>query len=266
MSKDEGGALQGPSLTRVVLMGQDETGALTPLKLTQGGLTTNPAVPTGILQPQYGGTGIANNGTLTNATATTITGGGTLALGVALALRGRDRTTSEFLVQDATPATRNDGTALVADDCWLETDTNIRWLWNGTYWLSEQLFSEGVSVDAQAAGRTDYFQMEPFQDVQYNIFVVSVTSALYVATTNSATDYWLIILNRLSAAAAATQVGTINTSAIAADTFAPISAAVGTHLDVSALNTKAFSLAMSRNNAPGALYGQVKFNYRLAHL
>jgi hypothetical protein len=38
-------------------------------------------VTTGVLPAANGGTGIANTGTLTNATATTITGGGTFALG-----------------------------------------------------------------------------------------------------------------------------------------------------------------------------------------
>lgn len=64
------------------------TTALTTVGTLTGGATgagftvaLSTSTVSGTLQPANGGTGVGNAGTLTNATATTITGGGTLALG-----------------------------------------------------------------------------------------------------------------------------------------------------------------------------------------
>jgi hypothetical protein len=47
----------------------------------------------------------------------------------------------EHFYQTTKPITRGDGSALVIGDRWWKTDAGEEWFWNGTYWLSKQLYT-----------------------------------------------------------------------------------------------------------------------------
>jgi hypothetical protein len=174
--------------------------------------------------------------------------------------------TVEFLCQDGTPATRNDGTALVADDLWYETDTNILWFWNGTYWLSTQLFTENFSISGAAASATlSHHSIEPMA-TQHDLFLVDLNASMYVATTNTGSAYWSIEWRRVTAAYGQVALASLNTTAIAADTFTVIKTAVNTHLDLSAVDAKMFAVTAVKTSTPGEVYIGGSFTYRLAHL
>ena len=250
-----------------------------------------------VVTSAQGGTGVNNGGTLTNATNTTITGGGTIALGGFTAtvpatgtvdLIGSAQTISarkthtatpvfsnmvragtvEVIVQDGTPATRNDATALVADDLWYETDTNMLWFWNGTYWLSKTLYTANGFVSAITAGANlTMIPTEIDEAFQHDIFVVDLCTGTFVATTNTGANYWTITLARISSAAAATTISTHGTSADAADTWVIRKTAADAFIDLSAVDAKVLRVqATIGAGAPGALTGNVTLTYRLAHL
>jgi len=80
-----------------------------------------------------------------------------------------------------------------ADDLWYETDTNILWFWNGTYWLSCELFVMNFNVNATA--NIDFF------------FVAKAFS-------NDGSNYWTWQRNTRDSTTAATTFGTaLSTSA-----------------------------------------------------
>lgn len=47
---------------------------------------------------------------------------------------------TEHFYQTTKPVTRGNGSSLVVGDKWCNTATGAEWFWNGTYWLSNQLF------------------------------------------------------------------------------------------------------------------------------
>lgn len=53
--------------------------------------------------------------------------------------------------QTTKPVTRGDGSALVVGDRWWKTDEGTEWFWNGTYWLSNTVYS---LVSGNASGTT----------------------------------------------------------------------------------------------------------------
>lgn len=172
--------------------------------------------------------------------------------------------TVEVFMQDATPATRANGTALVADDLWYETDSNIWWFWNGTYWLSCELHQ--IATSANGSAFTNLFYPTEIAQTQHDIYLVDLCSSLAVFTTNDGSNYHNLVLDRVTSGNGETQIAAHTTAASGVGTFVPIKTAVNTHLDLSVLDAKNLKLALEATGAPGAPYGGVVITYRWAHL
>ena len=151
-------------------------------------------------------------------------------------------------------------------DLWWETDTNILWFWNGTYWLSEEVFTlrsfaAGITVN------TLYGYFSPQNNSTMNdLYILSVTATMYVVTTNSHTQYWTAYWRWFTSANICTNVGTPSTIDNAANTWITETADIDTLYDVSALDLQGFDMTTVLTSTAGALYYGSTLSYRLAHL
>lgn len=174
--------------------------------------------------------------------------------------------TVECFTQDAAPATRNDGSALVADDVWLETDTQEEWYYTGAAWYSTKVydlpvtsfgvFSGGAATTAKAAPPTDYA----------TIFVIDVAITSQQANAGAADVYYTFGFGHRTQAGVETTLVTGNTQGNASGyNFYVSRTAVNATSDVSA--AKVFVLYCSTNTgATGnleTLSGHMR--YRLVH-
>lgn len=179
------------------------------------------------------------------------TGGATAAAGMTNLL-GRC-----FTASDAAPGSPT------TDDLWYETDTNILWYWNGTYWLSVETFdwqTDCGSAGLAAGANIGHFSHEPVAGVQYDLYMLDLTATVQVATTNNGTHNWTF--NWYVAGASR---GSMGTSAISADTWTTIKSAINSYLDVSAAGgISCFNIV--KNNTPGTLYGGIRGTFKLVHL
>ena len=205
------------------------------LVLPMGTGVPNVANAIGILPAAKGGTATANTAAIANGSV-------------------------KITCADAAPS------APTADDLWYETDTNILWFWNGTYWLSKELYDYGMSFTAVSATTAAYFGIEPIQAAQHDIYFVDVTASLFIDTTNDGSKFWTATINRLSSANTPTAIGSCNTSAISASAWTVVKATLNTHVDLSAVDAKATQISVAKTSTPGDAYGRVDFTYRLAHL
>jgi len=90
------------------------------------------------------------------------------------------------------PATRLDGTALVAGDRWYEIGTRKWWVYDlpNTRWLSELLYTYDGQGYVNANTGIGYFTVPGGG----NIFIERMDTFSYVATTNNAASYWRLDL------------------------------------------------------------------------
>jgi len=172
--------------------------------------------------------------------------------------------------QAATPTANNDG------DLWYETDTNIWWFSKTIsatpYWLSCELFKWFDKYEAISGTTSLRFCPEDDQAVQYDLYIVDFVATLYVASvpTNVATDYWDVILNRVTAANSPTQIGaTITTQNNTVANFAIEKKAIDTYLNLAGggIDVSEITIvAQVGGGSPGVLYGSASATYRLVHL
>lgn len=162
-----------------------------------------------------------------------------------------------FFVQDATP------TANAADDLWYETDTNLLWFWNGTYWLSVDLYYRHVNnLQNVSAGTNDWYAAWQIAGAN-DIYLVDFIASTLISTTNDGSNYWTFTFYRTPSF---TSLGAFNTSADTVATWYEKAVAVNTHIDVSALTDKSFDVRGGVTGAPGTVNGEVGFTFRLAHV
>ena len=164
-----------------------------------------------------------------------------------------------FFCQDATP------TANATDDLWYETDTNILWYWNGTYWLTVQTFQFQGTADGIGAGATlCYAWPQALTAIAANVYLMDLVTSYYVATTNNGTNYWTTTLRRRAADNTITNISSLNTSANAVNNFVTQSVAVNTHLNLTT-GIKILDISTSITLVPGTLNGSAVFTYKWAH-
>jgi len=163
-----------------------------------------------------------------------------------------------LFIQNATP------TANAAGDRWWETDTNIMWFWDGTYWLTEQMFTFFEQYSGTAADDARYGS--EIGAAGHDVFLMNHTVNVFVAGTNDGSNYWEFRLSRLSSSGAAL-LSSLNTSALSVNTWCDLSSlGINTHLDVSAFGTGLqFYLQVLKTSSPGNLFGSQKIQYRWAH-
>lgn len=152
-------------------------------------------------------------------------------------------------------------------DRWFELDANDNyigsWFWNGTYWLSEQLFSEKFTTSANNANSTFEFAI----DNSTNVYITQMLAGFSTAVVANATNFWSWTLSRLTAAKVATTIATAsNAAGQTANNWINYKTPINTHVNLSATGTVAFRLADVRTGGNSAKTGSISFEYRKARI
>lgn len=151
----------------------------------------------------------------------------------------------------------------LTNELFYRTDRNILYFYDGTRWLSEELFTEQFMMNFvgglfTGAGSTR-IQIAPVWANTYDVWLVDWRFTTYVATTNNGSNNWTIALSKTDGTST-TNIVTPTTSADAADNYvthvSTIGALLGTANDMLALD-------VTKNSAPGGLYVSAMVTYRL---
>lgn len=167
-----------------------------------------------------------------------------------------------YFNQDATP------TANAADDLWYETDTNKWWFWNGSYWLSCELFSMNFQSETTNATTKVMGVTELDSGLQYDLFLVDITSTIYQTGVHGGGAYYTVTWNWRNDANAAASIVSENTSGYTNATHnTTYKSSIGTFYDLSALGYTCLSMdTVVTAGAPGYISHGAVITYRLAHL
>lgn len=161
----------------------------------------------------------------------------------------------DFQYKATKPTTRSDGTTLVSGDRWLDS-SNCWWFYNGTYWLSEQIFQSVVSSSSITA-TTAFGAFYPMSG--YNVYIVDLQVAgVFLATQDTTANYWQILLDRANNVnpTVFTTISTLNCNTLSVSTnyiAANFSTTINTQVDVSALNVRMFRVVPNKVGSAGAL-------------
>jgi hypothetical protein len=120
------------------------------------------------------------------------------------------------------------------DDKFYRTDRNILYYYDGTRWLSVQVFRETFfsSDNANPTG-SESASLGGWSTRQGDngIYVVSLDATTLVVTTNDGSNYWPVEFKRINQENSATALGSFNTSAHTATNWYDTSVAIGAVLD-----------------------------------
>lgn len=164
------------------------------------------------------------------------------------------------------PTTRSNGSALVSGDRWLDTADRLWWQWNGTYWLSQNLYFATASFNLIAT--TQGLGVMPYPAKDYDVFLEDFTFSFVLNNPQNATDFWRVQLERQNTAGNQTMIATTDVSDLSHTTGLigiRRTVAVNLHQDVSALPSIGWRIAAYRQGASGGI-NQPSFSvsYRLA--
>lgn len=149
-------------------------------------------------------------------------------------------------------------------DTWEELDSNgfliNRWFWNGTYWLSAQVFSKEASLVNIGASVQAYYEIPS----DANIFVISFKPNVLLGTTNTTNSHWSFTLNRTGSSTVA--LANTSTANAAPNIWFTQNVAVGIHINITSTGSKAFRFDISKNGVASNIVGSVAVTYRLARI
>lgn len=163
--------------------------------------------------------------------------------------------------------------ALVTGDRWYSTaaaDANDRWWeWNGTYWLSENTYSS-LPWNFQNNGTTQARWDDCGLRQAYDLWLVELHAAIYVAAPNSGADVWTWGIDRVNSANTNDTIDNAGTSAsVGAATWGEIVYVPGTqYVQVNAgagEDVRTLQLGINRGGAAGGIYGSIELRTRLVH-
>ena len=166
---------------------------------------------------------------------------------------------------DAAPSTPT------TDDLWYETDTNIMWLWDGTRWVSETLYSAYTGMNQAATAANILFQANVNPVFGYDLWIVNHYVHAHVITTNSGSHYWKFELRKVTtstvpANGAGTLLGSgVNSSAVSANTWFELSEAIGAAVDHTGAGLEVLFLDVYKSGSPGNAWFAQGYTYRLIH-
>ena len=163
-------------------------------------------------------------------------------------------------VQSSTPSVG------AAGDTWYETDTGITWVSDGTYWLSQELFTACGSMNTAVA--VDYWAPIQIASVSaFNIYAVDIFAGIYVNVTNDATRYWTVQLRTANLSATRTSVGSpLSTQGYTANQFYTYTQSINSRLTSVGNTQKVFVFEIyPQGSTPGGFVGGFGMSYRLEH-
>jgi hypothetical protein len=141
------------------------------------------------------------------------------------------------------------------------TDLGESYYSDGTRWLSCATYSGALASGDPVFPYTAGARLGRCPSYQgADIYVVDMVTGFYVVAPNDGTRYWTITLGKISTANVRTVIGSRNTSAYPAATWAPDVVAVG--VVIAAAAHPLLDILLDPVNSPGALYGTAGFHYR----
>lgn len=147
------------------------------------------------------------------------------------------------------------------------SDRNIEYFYNGTRWLSTQVFNEAVprgdggplpyAATAAAAERLAC----PWAGV-YDLWLESFQLVFYITggTALGASHKWVSVLGKVAPAATVTTVATVNIDSGASDTFRTSLVAINALLGTTNVN---FQVSHTKTGTPGTIHALPRIVYRL---
>lgn len=159
------------------------------------------------------------------------------------------------------PGSPSDGDLFYRTDL----DLLIRYRSSGTRWVTADLYREtmGVGDNLQpfsAGGGQAAARWSPWFTT-WDLWLETLYTSTYVATTNNGSNYWTAALVKYTAAAAATTIVSPNTSADTASNFVTKATSIGAALGTT---NKHLTLELTKTaGAPGNIYCVAAIAYRL---
>jgi hypothetical protein len=158
-----------------------------------------------------------------------------------------------------------------AGDLWYETDSGILWTYDGTRWVSANLYTAhaGMNQGASAADIIFHANNNPLSG--YDIWIMTHYVQAYVITTNSGSHYWKFELRKATtstvpARGAGTLLGSgVNSSAVAANTWFELSEAIDAAIDHTGSGLEVLFIDIYKSGSPGNAWFTQGFTYRLIH-
>ncbi len=147
-------------------------------------------------------------------------------------------------------------------DRFFRTDRILEYYYDGTRWLSTQLFRQSFTNSESANPTTTSGSVMgawPVTQGDNGIWIVSFQTTSLVLTTNDGTKYWNFSIDWRTQANANTVLVTANTSADTATNWYDKTLAVGALLDSTA---RYVHLLVTKTSTPGSLYVQPCILYR----
>ncbi len=137
------------------------------------------------------------------------------------------------------------------------------WYWNGTYWLSNQIFS------VQNNDRATSFNIDSplaVSNMTANFYLTNFKLEYAAYGTQNTSNYWQLILYRISNTNGYTALNindTINTTAGVYFTF---DNTLNTHINIAAVNLKTFVYVAQRTGNPGQMIFTSTLYYQKARI
>jgi len=212
----------------------DSAGTVTVLGAAGGAVATDPIwAAAGDLAV---GTGNDTAGVLTKGAA-----GGVLAMG------------NSAVIWNA--GTSFPGSKATGDRYW-RTDLGKEFYWDGTRWVSVELFTvHAVWTSSAPTADTKSFGHIPLWQTTHDVWLVDLRGMTYVGTTNDGTKYWTINVKKFSNDAVVASIVTSGDSASTATSHITAIDAVSSE--------KALYFDVIKTSTPGGIYPVVMLTYRL---
>lgn len=148
-------------------------------------------------------------------------------------------------------------------DLFWRTDRGLMYFYDGTRWLTSNLYRESFSVANgvnafSASGNAG--RMTPWHTT-YDLWLDTFYVSYYVATTLSGTAYWTVECVKVNAANVATNIATTSSQSESANTWITKAVAIGALLD--SATYKAFRFDVTKVSTPGNITITAALAYRL---
>lgn len=139
-------------------------------------------------------------------------------------------------------------------DKFYRTDRNLLYYYDGTRWLTVQLFTAHGNFSAGLSATTEIAHIGLFEPT-YDVYFVALRGMTFVSTTNNGTSFWTVNVKKVSDSSV---IGSFNTSADTANTLTSHVANIG-----ATSTEKAVYIDVVKTSAPGNVSPYITLTYRL---
>lgn len=131
-----------------------------------------------------------------------------------------------------------------------------QWFWNGTYWLSQQIYEKEHIISSLGTG-TGYVWSVPIEN---NIFFKTFQLTFNAGALQNNTSFWSIKLYRNPGDVL---LSTLETKSMSIE-FNNVQSTLNFHLNLSSPVTKGLTFVVNPTGSPGGFNGSIKLIYRSA--